>query len=242
MSQFRARKLKAKRSFSSRGPMKRSHRLMIWIGSIFAIIVLLLFLVHRSISPPLVAVAEIESKKIATDVITKAIREKVQKDLDMNKLMTITNDGEGRGIIQYNTALINSLLTATTDSVHHSLQEAEKNEGGIVYDLPLGMVTDNAILSSLGPKIPVRFTMLGEVKPDVVQKAIPSGINNTLVEIGINVQVEMQMILPFVSERIKVETIVPIVTQLIQGKVPDYYGGGSSGTFVPIPNNKKGSD
>jgi sporulation protein YunB len=240
MSQFRARKLKSKRSFSSRGPMPRSRRLMIWIGSIFTIVVLLLFFVHRSISPPLIAIAEMKSKQIATDMINKAIKEKVQDQLDMAKLMTVTKDNEGRiEMIQYNTALVNSLLTATTDSVHHSLQEMEQNQDGTVYEIPLGMVTDNALLANIGPKIPVEFMMVGEIKPDVVHKITPSGINNTFVEIAIAVHAEMQVILPFVSEKVKVETTVPLSQQVIQGKVPDYYGGGN-GSFVPvIPADKK---
>ncbi|GGE80682.1 sporulation protein YunB [Priestia taiwanensis] len=263
MSKFRAYKFKPKRNFSSRRAMPKSRKVMIWIGSIFTVLVLLLFLINKSISKPLMAYAEIESKEMATAVIRKAVEEQVQENLDMTKVMEVTERANGKAaIIQYNTALTNKLLSAVTENIQHSLHEAKKGNfeelgladsmkvqdkeklaDGIVYEMPLGMVTNNSLLATLGPKIPVRFTTIGDVQTDVVQRATPSGINNTFVEIGISVQVDIQVILPFVSEKFKVDTTIPITTQMIQGEVPQYFGG-SNGNFIPIPVDKqtKGSN
>ena len=39
-----------------------------------------------------------------------------------------------------------------------------------MINIPLGQVTGNSILGNLGPKIPVRFNLIGDALTDVKQK------------------------------------------------------------------------
>ena len=49
------------------------------------------------------------------------------------------------------------------------------------------------------------------------------GINNALLEVGINVKVTSKINLPFISKDVEVSTTVPIVMKIIQGKIPNMY-------------------
>ncbi|WP_230504135.1 sporulation protein YunB [Sutcliffiella rhizosphaerae] len=61
------------------------------------------------------------------------------------------------------------------------------------------------------------------------------GINDTYLEVYVDVSLQVNVIIPFISEPIKVANTVKIGDLFIQGKVPQYYhGGGGNGQFAPV--------
>ena len=74
--------------------------------------------------------------------------------------------------------------------------------------------------------IPIRFSFVGSVKSNLEVKVNSYGFNNALVELCIIVEITEQVTLPHTSKEIKVSSNIPLVTELIQGKVPLYYQGG----------------
>ena len=62
------------------------------------------------------------------------------------------------------------------------------------------------------------LTLLGIYKPDY-------GINNSIIEVVLNINLSIQVILPFTSKNIQISKNIPIETKIIEGKVPIYYGG-----------------
>ncbi len=104
--------------------------------------------------------------------------------------------------------------------------------------MPSGIVTNNALLSNLGPKIPVKFELVGDVISNIDTKITNYGINNAMIEISVNVQLNEQIILPFISKRISYTTNIPIAIKLIQGTIPNYYFNGmnksSPNVFIPV--------
>ena len=63
------------------------------------------------------------------------------------------------------------------------------------------------------------------VNPSIETKVTEYGINNSLVEVSININSSIRMILPLKSEEIEVKVLVPITVKIIQGLVPEYYLG-----------------
>ena len=51
------------------------------------------------------------------------------------------------------------------------------------------------------------------------------GINSSLVEIVLNIKIQIEVILPFQSKTIFVEKNIILESKIIQGKIPQYYGG-----------------
>ena len=39
----------------------------------------------------------------------------------------------------------------------------QREPNGVAYSVPLGRVTDNTLLSNLGPDIPIEFSAIGDV-------------------------------------------------------------------------------
>ena len=86
----------------------------------------------------------------------------------------------------------------------------------VIYDVP--------VLTGLGPRIPFKLDVLGNINSNMITNIKDYGINNSLIEISIEVNTEIQIILPFSSKNIVTKNTIPLKTKIIQGKIPTYYG------------------
>ncbi len=55
-----------------------------------------------------------------------------------------------------------AVLESETDV--HLKRDQTKESDGVAYSVPLGRVTDNTLLSNLGPEIPIEFSAIGAVQ------------------------------------------------------------------------------
>ncbi|MDQ0247278.1 sporulation protein YunB [Bacillus fengqiuensis] len=218
-----------------------------------------IWVINKGIEPTLMSYAESQTRQIASLVISKAINKKVAEELDAGEVIQIEKDDKGEiASVSINTAIVNRVLSQTTYLVEANLREAEKGnlamlgipadieietdkklrEQGFVYQIPLGQATNNALLGNLGPLIPVKFNAIGDVHSDVKEKIEPLGINNVLIKVFVEVEVNVQVIIPFSTDIATVKTDIPVAMQVIQGKVPDFYNsGGDSSPSIELPSN-----
>ena len=117
------------------------------------------------------------------------------------------------------------------------LSSNQKLKRGIIFEIPSGLIFNNAFFNNLGPKIPVRLNLVGDVISEVRTNVTNYGINNALIEIKINLKLTEQVILPIATNKIEIDLSVPIALKIIQGTVPNYYLNGLSGSssVVAIP-------
>ncbi|MBO9130710.1 sporulation protein YunB [Bacillus sp. 165] len=239
-----------------RGPLPFRHVMLLSLFIFSLLTIQGLWLVNRSIEPTLITYAETQTKRLATAIITQAVNDKVGEGFNTDKLITIQTDNDGSvSTMDFNTEVVNAIATSTTSHVETYLHMAEKGKAkelgvygdpkfnltknldteGILFAVPLGQVTKNALLGNLGPNIPVTFTTIGDVKTKVNHQIEQYGINNALVRIFVEVEVTLQVIIPFETKQTTVKTNIPIATTLVQGKVPSYYNGGGNGAAPAIP-------
>lgn len=194
-------------------------------------------------SPVVFTYAESEVKKLTTLIINKSITKQMSAGLDVDNLLNITkNDNGDIQMISYNSITVTKLLNSVTNLVQLNIKsieegnidllelpdiyDEEKMKYGIVYEIPLGTVTDNFLLANIGYKIPVKFTLVGSTTTNLDTKITEYGINNALLEIFITIDVTTQINIPFVSKEVNMSTQVPIAIKLIQGIIPEYYING----------------
>ncbi len=226
---------------------------------VVSLLIVLLFLIfrilHKRISPILLAYATHESKKIATFLINDAISKKVVEELTIENLFLLTKNENGEIVsIDFNSVIVNKILSLTTNTVEISLKYVEQGrfeelelsdtllvqyeesfKKGNFYEVPLGVAFHNSLLSNLGPKIPVRINLVGNIISGIETKITNYGINNAMIEVYIHLQLNLQVILPFLSDTIQIDTLVPIAMKLIQGSVPEYYAGNLSSPILSLP-------
>jgi len=97
---------------------------------------------------------------------------------------------------------------------------------GIIYEIPLGVVTNSSFLGNLGPKVPVRLSLIGDVVTGISTNVVEYGINNAMLEVNVDVEVTTRINLPFVTDEMTVKNSIPIAMKVIQGKIPNFYYDG----------------
>lgn len=252
MAKFRRRRLLKK------GPLPlRSVFLLTFVFFIFSTAVGL-WIINEGLKPTLMSYAKSETRKIATLVISKAVNNKIAHGGDTEIFQTIPNT-DGSGNIQLDTEKISRLQSEIENLVQKNIKEAERGNldvlesleeievtvdqsnasEGIVYYVPLGQATNNAILGSLGPKIPIRFSAIGDVQSNVKTKVTEYGINNAHIEVYIALQVNIEIIIPFATDKTTVKRNIPIGMGIFPGSVPQFYnnGGGGSLPIIDMPEN-----
>ena len=219
----------------------------------------LIKMVGDSAVTPLKKYAKSEANKLTNIVITRTIDKIVNNELDVNDLYIVNKDNNNNiNMIDFNTIEVNGLLTNVITQIQNNLQniqdgnldkinikelglekyDKENLDEGIIYRIPLGIISDNTIFSNLGPTIPVKIDLNGEISGNISTKVTNYGINNALIETIINLEVNQLVMLPISSEEMKVTAQIPIAMKLVQGIVPNYYFNGidknSNTLTVPI--------
>jgi len=242
-----------------RGPLPLRYVLLLSFVLFILSTALGLLIVNKGIEPTLMNYAKLETRNIASIVINKAITKRTTNVGEDNEVIQIIpGENGGAANAKLNTDYINRVLAETTSQIQKNLRTAqrgdlasleqmtdveieteESKEDGIIWYVPLGQATNIALLGNLGPKIPVKFTAIGDVRPDVKIKPEPMGINNTWVEVTIHIVVSVQIITPFATEITQLEQNIPVGGSLIHGDVPQFYnGGGEGGTSIELPVNE----
>lgn len=195
--------------------------------------------IERHLREPLINIATVRVKQIATQAINEAIANKVAQETSFEQLVSWRTDDTGR----ISGAVFNSneharITSETIRIVQDALFELER----VPETIPIGQALNSAIIASFGPKIGIRMVPAGAVQVDLATRAEDAGINMVLVEIFVRVRAEVTVIIPFQTRVEVVQTEIPISYSLVVGDVPQYYfdhkGNSSSGEFgssVPVP-------
>ena len=75
----------------------------------------------------------------------------------------------------------------------------------------------------MGPDITIKIRPVGSYKLDLITSADHFGINNSIIQVLLILQVDFLTIIPFNSQLVTVDLQVPLVIEIIQGVVPRYY-------------------
>lgn len=239
---------------------KRSNRFALFLMSFVLTLVLFLYFLNSRLMPIYLDYAEVQTRKIASHVVSKAINTRTSSVLDINEIIEdLPTESDYMLTTKFNTEIINQVRAETTTLVKEHLEMAEKGDlsqlpdldnveydvdeiqkgDGIVFLVPIAQALNLPLLGNLGPKVPIRFHIIGNVASDVSTKITEFGINNALVEISINFKVNVQIIVPFASKTTTVEQSIPVAIGLTRSQVPNIYTNGGDGAQpsveVPVP-------
>jgi len=242
--------------------LKKRHKpyiLFVYILIIICIFGTLIFnYFTKKISPALFKYAEIETKKFSNLIINDALAKCVTNKIKPSEIFEITNNNDDEiKTIDFNTAKINEYLTKTTKYIQKDMDNIEKGniykidsidnltkkykkedlKKGIIFYVSSGLFTNNPLLANLGPKIPVKISLTGDIISYISTEVEDYGINNSVIKVYINIEVTEDIILPFKNQNITMSAKVPIAIKMINGKIPQYYYGSSKQNPVVTPNN-----
>lgn len=189
--------------------------------------------VDKNVRGPLMHLAKIRVKQIATQAINKAITEQVMRGRELNKLIEWKTDSRGKVTsvaLNYNEQM--RITADTVDVVQSTLNQANELKDHI----PVGQALGSPLIASFGPRIPVRMEPQGAAKVELNTRPMDVGINMVIIEVYIKVVEEVAIVIPFDLEPEVVETEIPISYLLVVGDVPMYYYDGKG---QPVGTNRE---
>lgn len=198
-----------------------------------------------NVSPVIMEYSKSEMKKVAATLINKAITNDILEEMNLDELFIIDKSNDEEIItVMLDPSIVNRAASRATDAVEDNLKRVEMYDESVLNDfninencfyVPTGIIFNSPFLNNIGPKIPIRLKMVGNVTSGIVTEVKEYGINNSLITVSMEVSVEIQVVLPLTTDYISITNYIPLAIKLIQGKVPIYYGDGI------VLNNEKGS-
>ena len=219
--------------------MKKNNKFMIIIY-IIILSFILSFLIIKYISnrygKSFISYGEAEARRVVSLVINNCI------SFDSYDNLLVINKNNGKiSSIDLDTYKVNKLVDKVNYEVSNNLVSIFNGNGleielsslsdidynnfnnGFVYSIPMGSLIGNGLISNLGPNIPIKMILIGDVFSTINGNVKEYGINNALIEVSINIKVNVMVSMLFVSKKIEIDTKRVIVMKILQGEIPNYY-------------------
>lgn len=193
--------------------------LIIFIVIVF-IILFTFYEMDRRLKPTIMTICDTEARNVATSTINNTVREEFGSKISYDNIMDMRLDKDGNLVmIQANTVELNRIGS----QISLAIQDRIKDIGVKNVKIPLGVITQNDLFASYGPKISFKMKPVGSVNTSYRSEFQAQGINQTRHIIYVDITTSIQVIIPLASNSIKVTTNIPIAESIIVGKVPDTY-------------------
>lgn len=223
------------RMYLNKNKKRRKKKITIYIISILIILIIIYTYLYKNLNYYYLNYSENEASRIIISTISEAIDDKILKITKEDNLYTFIRNKNGDiEMIDYNSYVMNTFLKDITNNIINALTEKEKSTNKTAFYIPMGSIFQNPILASRGPKIPVKMELIGSVITGIDSKIKEYGINNSLIEIYIHIEVKEKLILPVSEKEIKIVNDIPISYRIIKGQIPSYYGGSGYSYMTPI--------
>lgn len=218
------------------------------MGIVLVCVILISFfclqVLGNKVNPILVKYVNLEVGRITSNVVETSVNEILAKGLEKDLFVVTKNRYDEVEMVDYDTKKVNVLLKQVNQEIHKKLMDLEdgkidqfpisssfkgkkftKVKDGVICELPLGALTGNGFLSNLGPIIPLKMSFLGQVESSLRTKVTDYGINNLYLELSIHVEIRERVTFPKASIDKTLQIDAPLSIKIIQGVVPEYYGG-----------------
>lgn len=227
--------------------------LSVILGSFFFI-----QLLSFKINPILYRYINLEVERITSNIVDGTVNDILSKNIN-SQLFTVSKNDKGEiEMIDYDTKQVNNLLKEISSNIQGKLISLEDgkldnflisssfkgrnfnySKSGVVCEIPMGSLSGNGFLSNLGPVIPIKMSFLGQVSCNLKTKISNYGINNLYLEISVHVEVKERITMPKMSKDSIVKVDAPLTVKIIQGVVPEYYGGSlnQDSNIFSLPSN-----
>ena len=221
------------------------------MGSLIFFLTFLIFNFYSNkLNDKIINVSELELKKWTKGFLSKNIGYDLIGNKKLENILDIqTNNDNEILYVNYNIMNSYAILEDITNEIAKKINELENgvniddrnikcSKKGLYLKVPLFIASQNVLLSSIGPKIIIPINFIGSVLTNLKTKITDYGINNALVELYVTIEITEELITPVTRNEIIINYDVLIASKVINGRVPEIYGGGiytkSSAFTIPI--------
>lgn len=199
---------------------KRSIGVLILIWGLFAIIMFLYYILH-TVRPTFAALAENKARTLAIHTINQAISEKIAQENPAHDDIVLLEQNAENNVtaLKANLSSISKLKSDLNLEIMNQLSHMDTK----ILEIPLGSLLGNDIFAGLGPKISFQVLPYGTAETDITTNFIEAGINQTMLDVSVNVKADISVLMPTMCRKSTVQTNVPMMQTVIVGATPDSY-------------------
>lgn len=130
-----------------------------------------------------------------------------------------TKDIKNETILAVNTAKLNILRSEFSERLINELEELATS---YIY-VPFGNIFENSLMLGVGIDIPIKVKYVSVPSVNIISDFKSSGINQVKYSITMTIAVDVSIITSYINITDTVKTDIPILENIIIGKIPSYY-------------------
>ena len=199
---------------------KRRRRTVLYLASVFFFTVCIFTGIQRWIRPTVQTRLIYQAKTYAVTALEETVRQELeQMDLSYGRLVRVSRE-EGRVVsLETDTVLLNQIKSRITQAAVRKMEKLSDYR----LTVPLGSVSGIDLFSGKGPKVRFLLQPQTAVESQILQQFQSAGVNQTQHRIYLQLDVEIEAVIPGFSAKTSVQTQVELAQTVIVGEVPQFY-------------------
>ncbi len=181
----------------------------------------LLVIMDLSFRPIIETVNAYECHEMVSRVINDAVLAELEnEDADYSKLVNLTTNADGEVIsLESNVMNINKLKTRIAQRLEREIERLSEIE----IQIPIGTLLGIQLLHGKGFSVGMTVQPMGFATASIISEFSEAGLNQTLHRIVIEINADVDAIIPGFSTRVPVKTTIVAAETVIVGRVPNAY-------------------
>lgn len=205
--------------------MSRSRRFLNRLGlkiiALALIMLGLLFIADLSFRPIVETVNAYQCHAAVSRIINNAVLAEIERGgMDYSALVTLSTNNDGEVIsVESNVMNINRLKTEVADRVEREIERLD----AVNIEIPVGTLLGIQLLHGKGFNVGMSVKPFGYATTSIISEFSDAGINQTLHRILIEIDTDVDAVIPGISTRVPISTTIVAAETVIVGRVPDAY-------------------
>lgn len=190
---------------------------------------ILVYVFDIGLRPSIATAATAVAKHAAAQAVNNALtHELVDDEKTLNLIEVKSHVGsQDMTIAKFNLHDMAKLQSSIAISVDDELNHLSTQK----IPLPISHVIGGSIFSFADFSIPMKISIIGTANSSVYADVKSAGVNQTVHILYLNVAVDVNVITPFVTKPVHLETKTPVAYLVLSGPVPDVYYPGNKIPF-----------
>lgn len=199
----------------------RYKKLVALFAFCLCILIFCIINLQKEVLPTLETTCENKAYAIALNVTQDVINE-YMTEYEYDDFMNLKYNSEGKLMtINANVTQMNKLSAQVVKEIQQRLLNINEE----TVEIPLGRLLNWGVFSAYGTRIKIKLIPVGNVIAEFKSEFISEGINQTKHTVYIEVESNVIVIAPFMSNTISSKTTLVIAETVIVGEIPQTYLG-----------------
>ena len=224
--------------------------ILIWITLVFVVDIIIFNTYMNRFSDNVSYIAKIKIDELTKYYLNSTIKkylnvntnDYIKTNIVNNNIVSVDIDNNNSNILLK--SIISDLEIVVKDiesgniNTYNNL-EMLKGDKGVILLVPTGILFNNALLSNIGFRIPIRVNFLENIDAYIDVVVENYGINNSLIKLYVIINIDEVLEIPIDSDNRRQEYKFLISSKLINGEVPSFLGGSIDTNSKIVKNNVK---